>query len=502
MKKNLLVILNIFLYVFVGIMIFQTLSPMYHALIVRGDSLVWHWWGPTNTLQFFINSDHSWYILSLFWSMGTRFLPELFKIHPQVWASNFNFLFLFFGMLLVQFSILCNFSKYFSNKNFRILWLFLLFPLYCGFLNAADALWVLSDDCWSYAYIVMPVFSIVFFSEVEKLYIKNDFKNLTKKHKVTLFLLFLCVAVSHEFTRFVLCSSLFIGYFLHVLFVNRKFNHKNFLLMSALAVLFCVGNFASERFQWWIGSKINSSNFILNSFLNYFSGFYQNVLLDNKFQILLIFALFVIMLIFTPKSVERKKLIIFSTAMSLSIFLFSLIIIVGQEFRYFSFNHCGVKFMTKLYLFNVILSLTGWLITSLKLNSIKVYTVLLSFVMLYFGARPITFIDREMIDSNYKIQKRVYILERIFSLYGRPNKIFLDCQDLETYVPNFSLIYFIYLYDRTADFYDYEQIKFCSNGETYEECNKKLVDFLKNKTKYELTDEEIKKQDFQKYYGL
>ena len=50
-------------------------------------------------------------------------------------------------------------------------------------------------------------------------------------------------------------------------------------------------------------------------------------------------------------------------------------------------------------------------------------------------------------------------------------------------------------------FYDYEQIKFCTNGETYEECNKKLVDFLKDKTNYDLTEEEIEKQDFQKYYG-
>lgn len=501
MKKYFILFLNIFLYVFAGIMIFQFLSPMYHALVVWGESLVWHWWGPTNTVQFFKNSDHSWFILSMFWSMGARYLPEFLKMHPQVWASNFNFWALFIGMLLVQLSILDNFTKYFSRKNFRILWLFLIFPLYCSFLNAADASWILADDCWSYAYIIIPVFSIVLFSEVEKFYIKNDFKNASKFHKVILFLLFLCVAVSHEFTRFILCSSLFIGYFLHILFVNRKINHKKFWLIATFVVLASVINFASQRFQWWIETKLNSSNFILHSLLNYFSGFYQNVLLDNKFQILAILILIAIALMFTPKNAERKKLIVFTSAMTVSIFLFSLIIIIGQEFQYFAFNHCGVKFLTKMYLFNVILSLIGWLIVNIKLNSIKVYTVILTFLMLYFGAKPITFIDREMIESNYNIQRRIYILERIFSLYSRQNKVFLDCQDLETFIPHYSLIYFIYLYDRGADFYDYEQVKFCLNGETYEECNKKLVDFLKDKTNYDLTEEEIEKQDFQKYYG-
>ena len=163
-------------------------------------------------------------------------------------------------------------------------------------------------------------------------------------------------------------------------------------------------------------------------------------------------------------------------------------------------EHSGVILMGKIYLFYAVLSLCGWLFSSIKINSIKFLTVICCFA-------PILSLcnlkDRDMyvVETNKQFQKRMYILERVFLLYGREHKIFLNCNDFSAFVPKYSLVYFIYLYDKNSRFDTYAQVDFCSNDENHDDCNKKLVRFLKEKTGYELTDEEIQKQDFQKYYG-
>ena len=105
-----------------------------------------------------------------------------------------------------------------------------------------------------------------------------------------------------------------------------------------------------------------------------------------------------------------------------------------------------------------------------------------------------------VVNHNKLFQKRIFILERVFDLYEKNQKVFLNCNDFKEFVPEYSLIYFIYLYDRNAKFEDYKQVVFCKENENIDECNKKLIDFLKEKTGYSLSEKEIDTMDFQKYY--
>ncbi len=500
MKKIFPVIFNLILFIFAGLLIFKTFAPMYHSLIVRGDSLVLHWYWEPKTIEFFLKSDHALYTFSMFWTTFARYIPELLKIHPQTWFSTVNFYVLFAVMCFLQISFLCNFIKYFKNKSLSAFWIFFIFFIFAGLMHKSDTLWLLADDCWSFAYLFSPIFSLVLLMEFEKIYVKDEYSKISTAHKCVLLLLIICLGGTFECSRFVICSSILITYLLHLFFVNGKINHKKYWLFYCFTVFFSLLPFFSPRFQWWLDSRILSINDLIDFIPSYLSSYFSNVFVSNFPIIALIFLLILVAVLFTPKNEERKKIIIFSVSVVISIFLFSLLIIVGQEFTEYSFEHPGVKLMTKIYLFNVILSLVGWLITKLKINSIEVYTVAISFVILYLYVKPINFTDEFMINLNKEIQKRIYILERVFDLYGKENKVYLNCLDIDSVVPTYSLMYFIFLYDRGGDFEKYEQINFCDANESHDVCNQKLIDFLKDKTGYVLTKEEIEKLDFQKYY--
>ena len=499
--KKLYGFLNIFIFILVGFVIFNVLSPMYHALIVRGDALVWLWYGQAVPIEFFTKSDHSWIFMSVIWSGFGRFLPELLKIHPQVWYSNYYFWFLFGIMCLFLVALCNNFTKYFKNKNFCGLWILLIFPIVCGLMQSAGVEWIIADDGWTFAYLFHPLFFIALMLEIEKNYVQNDFSKISKSHKIALLLLFCCVAASHEFSRFLVCSVGLIGYFLHWIIVDKKFNHKKFWCVFPFVVFANIACFLSPRYQWWISPKLQSTSGFWSFLPSYLLGYIDRVLLDNIVLILVFCVLLAIIWVFAPKNIERKKIVAFSLATTISIFLFLLVISVGQEMCEFSYDHSGIRFLAKLYLFNVILSLCGWIINSLKINSFKAFTVILTFLPIFLSLRPIYYIDKQMIDLSARTKTRIYILERVFDLYCKQHKVYFNCYDTNSVIPKYSLIYFIYLYDKNANFEDYQQVDFCASDENSENCNKKLIKFLKEKTGYELTDEEIEKQDFQKYYG-
>lgn len=508
MKKAFETFLKLFFYIIVGVFIFKILSPLYHSFIIRGDSLSTHWIGESSFLEFFTKSDHSWFLMSLFYSMGARFIPELLKIHPMTWFSHYYYIAMFAIMYLLQYSIVRNFTKYFKNKTNTVLWVFITFPVFCSFLKQIDVTWIVADDCWSYAYLFLPLFFIVFWSNIETLYVKNTILDDTSSRKIAiykysvLFLLFLCVAVSHEFMRFIVCFSVLIGYILHCLFINSKINHKKFFISYLLIVFANVAIFFTDTFSVWFKERILSLSSISAILPYYLENYFENVLVENRILIalILIFMVLISRVSCDNEKKENKKVVIFAFSTLLSVLIFPLVTIVGQDYSQFSCNHCGIGLMIKIFLFNILLSLCGWLVCTLKLNSFKFYTLLLCFVPLLLGVKSLFFGYDFVLNLNYHTKKRIFILERIFELYGKKEKVFFNSYDVEGTVSNYALFYFIYLYDRGGNFDDYRQVDVCFDKEHVDNCDKKLINFLKEKTGYELTEEEIEKMDFQKYY--
>ena len=129
---------------------------------------------------------------------------------------------------------------------------------------------------------------------------------------------------------------------------------------------------------------------------------------------------------------------------------------------------------------------------------------MLTFIFLFVTYKPISYIDEQYIEQSQQLKRRIFILERIFDLYGKDNKIYVWAfNNFCLLSPPAHLEYFLYLYDRENEyknFDEYKPVKLCTNSDSYDDCNKKLVQFLKEKTGHELTEEEISKHNFQKYY--
>lgn len=508
MKKTFEIFLKLFFYIIVGVFIFKILAPLYHSFIIRGDSLDCHWFREVSSMSIFMRSSHSWFLLSMFHFLGARPIPELLKIHPMIWYTEYYYWAMFGIMYLLQYSFVCNFTKYFKNKSYTVLWIFLTFPIFCGFLKSIDFTWIVTDDCWSYAYLFLPLFFIVFWSNIETLYVKNtmSYWNFSSKwrYQTVLFLLFLCIAVSSEFMRFIVCFSVLVGYILHCCLINRNLNHKKFLLSYVLIVAANIAIFFTDAFCLWFERRVISFSKIIEILPYYMNSYFKNVLIENRILLLLILVFMILVYWISTNSEscrnENKKLVIFSFSTLLSVLIFPLLTIVGQEYSHFTCTHGGILFMIKMYLLNILLSLCGYAVSSVRLNSLKFYILLLCFCPLLLNVKSISFDDEGIINANWETKKRIFMLERIFELYGAKEKVFLNCYDVEGGLIKRALSYFIYLYNPNSKYEDYKQIDMCSEKMPIAQCNKKLTDFLYEKTGYELTDEEIEKMDFQKYY--
>jgi hypothetical protein len=467
-------------------------------LVIHGDTIVWPWYGETIFREFFYKKSHSWYLHSLFWSLFSRFIPEVMNIHPQYFHMEYLQWVLLSIVVLLMYSMSANFTKYFKNNKYTIVYCFLIFPIFCYFLKLSEADWIVYDDCWSWAYFFIPIFSFVLFSEIEKYYVLGNFSLSHRREKVILTLLFMCVAISHEFFRFLICSSLFFGYIFHCLFINKKINHIKFFLCYFLVVISNILLFFTGRFQWWFSTRDNHFSLIdiIGIYKKYFLGYYHTVIVENLLLIILFF-IFILLLILAGKNrTEVKKLINFSLSIFLSILLFSLVIIVGSEYTEFSFEHSGIRLLDKLCIMNLILSCCGYYISEIRTKRYRILCVMICFIPLLANITKETFDYEDYREEMNQTKERVYILEKVFELYGRNHKEYLICNDI-TSIPNpWSLVYYIYLYDRKSKFDDYIQKDFCTKEETYADCNQKLIKFLKEKTGYQLEEEEIKNLNF------
>lgn len=498
MKNFWIFLFNIFVYVVAGIVLYKILSPLFGALVLRGDTLSSLWWGKSDFVGVFSKNEHTCLILSMFLCVCGRYIPEFLKMHPFVWYIEHYQWILFAVLYLLQFAFLENFTKYFKQKAFVCLSMFLISPIFVFLLISASADWILTDDCWAFAYLFIPVFSVVFLSECENFYVKNSFEKVALSHKITLFLLFLCVAISFEVQRFVICVALLIMYFLHCIFVNKNFNHKKFWLSYFAVGLACIATLFLPENEHFL-SRVQFVD-IVSIFPQYLSIYFQNFIFGNKNLFLALILLVVVAIAFTDKKEERRKLFVFESSVLFSVLIFPLLLIFCSVYdTMLMVEHTGLILLAKIYLFSMVLSLCGWILSSAKLNSIKALTTICCFVPL-ISLFNLSKMDLYIVEQNQQFKKRMYILEKLFILYEKDNKIFLNCADYQSFVPVYSLMYFIYLYDKNADFDKYKQVDFCQKDEDNVLCDEKLINLLKEKTGYALSQEEIDRLDFQKNY--
>ena len=323
-------------------------------------------------LQIFTSSDHSWFIHSAFYVLTNRYLPELLNMHPQesiILVSNTWFLCIFLFLIT---ALTESFYKSFKIKNLYSVVLFFIFVILLTIILDPDFVWFFQNDCWYYAYVFMPIFALVLYNDVQHFYITD--KKLSKRELFVTFGLFLCVALSHEYYRFVLMGTLLISYILDKI-VFRKIPSLQTLFKHVLifvGLIFCnLLTCLTSIYKVWFESHYYE--YTIATFFDYLEDYWvlfkQNVILDNIFFYTAIILAVILISLFVSNKQSNKKLFICVFSAIVSIFIFFFAILIGKDdYDSALAQHVGLLFLTKLLLFNLCLSCYGYLISHIKLK--------------------------------------------------------------------------------------------------------------------------------------
>lgn len=511
-KRNLCVnILNIFSSIFIISLIYYFLIPLFvasppiHESLFEPFSSEFPWITADNPFFLFFSNVHPYCISSFFLTLTNRFIPELLHTHPMNYILNYNYHILVLCFLLQLYVIKENFVKYFQNKNFLNIFLLIIFPIVTCILFE-NLFFATSDDCWGYAYILIPSFAYALFSQIEYLYVTGE--KISKKKICLLTVLFICVSVSNEIFKLMLCSGAFILYILHIVFINKRINHKKYWLLYIIGVIILLQSLLNPALNVWVSTKDchYSVTQIINMLPNCFVHMFNIYVMKNILIIGTLVSL-CFLLLFSPKSIQKKKLSLFLISILLSLLITLLSFILGYE-NYqnitYMFEHRGIVFITKIVLLNLIFSILGYLICTQKNIYNKFIIPLIIFLILfipsvklikdyYNGVIPAVKYEK------YMLLKRFYILERLFTDYGIKNKIyFYDYKNGD--INELGIYYFKNLYDRNSDISDYKSEYICDYLDNFAQCEHKLINFTEQKTGYTFTNEELEKLDFSVYH--
>ena len=213
------------------------------------------------------------------------------------------------------------------------------------------------------------------------------------------------------------------------------------------------------------------------------------------------------LLLFSPKSIQKKKLSLFLISILLSLFITLLSFILGYE-NYqnvtYMFEHPGIIFITKIVLLNLIFSILGYLVSAQKNIYNKLIISLIVFLVLFIPSVKLTkdyykgLIPADKYGKRMLL-KRFYILERLFTDYGMRNKIYYyDYKNGD--INEMGIYYFKNLYDRNSDISDYKNEYICNDSDNFVQCENKLINFTEQKTGYTFTEKELEKLDFSVYH--
>lgn len=362
----------------------------------------------------------------------------------------------------------------------------------------------MQHDCWTYAYILLPAIAFILFYEFEKYYVLE--KSLNKRQIFVFCSLLIINAFSNEYFRFIICCGLFLGFILHLLILKTNISKNKFLLTwIGISILNCLFFFTSN-FQDWFAERNNHYTLsdLINIFPNFISTYFNEVIMENKWFFIFI-ALFLIAVgLFVKNKDRNKRIFIYTISVIISALLFQILIIVGLEEGYniqYSFQHQGIKMLTKMILFSLNLSLLGYLFAYCKNIAITIGLTVISLLPFYYGYDPeiYNFKYRKEDALNYK--RELYILDRSYISISKDADVFYNYHRFWPFSHPLAFYYFTNIYGcKNGEGNKYKQTVYvCEDSDDIEVCENKMKDFIKQKTGYVFTEEELQKLDFSIY---
>ena len=510
-KNIILSVLDFLCLSFVCFIIYKFISPYtYIPIMFSGEDFYQPYWNVSDfdidnsPSQVFFSSDHSWYFYSIVYVLTQKYLVDFLHLHPVIYLEKYHVFFMFGYYVLLLFSLLVNFTKYFTKTRFTCLLLpfialFFIHPVIKEYL-----IWLFYHSSWGFCYIFLTVFLLVFLSKIEYFYVNSE--KPTKREWFSIIFLILFLSVSHEFHRFILCFGSLVVLTAHKLIFKTEFKRK-YLWYWLLLVLVCSLNFLNKSFLFWfsercvfIKNNADSSIFSFQYLIQYFSGYYDylikhNILLINILSILLVFVHF-----FVGDKEKNKRLFIYLASLLLTVYVFFIAIIVGNEYTNFSYEHKGLRFILIAVFVYCILSAFGYLLKMSDNKKLKAALSVFVFLQFFTSLGIPDFKKATSFDNEYshELKKIAYMAEKMFVLYGKKRKLYYYMSN-QTDISKTSIIYLLYRYDKNSSKNDYEIIEVCKtdlNLEHFADCRNKFLKLFEEKTGQTITEEELEKYDF------
>ena len=509
-QKNVILIISEFIsLVVVCFAIYKTVLPLYETPMFLAEALYEPYWNANTSeldssfSQIFLSNPHSWYILSVIQVLMQRYLPDMLNIHPVVFLENYYNFFLFGYFILFLSALVKNFTKYFDKFYFSSLLLpFAAIFFICSIIDI-PALWILINPSWCTVYIFTTTIFLLFLSKTEYLFV--NFQKPDKKEIYLIIFFVFCLAISHEAFRFILCFGSLLLLFLSKIILNIKFRKEYISYWLLLLAACSVTLFSKSSFAWLVKHcrSFKGTEDIFQNLIRYFSGYFEYIIVQNLHFIIFLLILSVLVKFFVQDKEKNKRLFIYIFTLVVSMLIFFITIIVGQEYDGYLYEHCGLRLiLVALFLF-CIFSEIGYLLKmtdNVKLR--KILTVIIVFAQIGAVIRVpdfnmITF--KDVIENKEKLQI-MYLTEKMFVLYGKEHKKFYYVNQKYVF-DEFSILYLLDRYDKKSLRKDYENIEVCkiNNKKEYLTCKMKFIKLTEEKTNDKNLKEEIKNPDFKNF---
>ena len=433
-NKRLLFLLN---FITISVMFLFLMSRLKYAVVINDDM------NDIITQKFYI--PHSRFI--------TGCISQLFvKIIPMLLGINFqDFALISEGILKTLFFIflvfISNLNKYFQNKILGLCvnifnW-FVIFSI----LFKCDFVWCFDTLEWFFGYIVPVVFYFLFWYKFMSFYLAETPYDFQKKDYFILFILSALVVSANEEVNFaffiLLIMIIFENVFLY--FKYKKINSVAriaFISILFMFIFMCFVYFSFGIHHLWNGYNLSISlNITKNTFLDFISLFYENIIYDNiVFICLLVLSIIIILNSKENKNQNYKvvKYVVYSI-IGFVIFLFATIFLppncyVSVDANYkFWFLHNGLLSTFNICLYFIILYLVAHIL-SMKINNIIRYGFLCIFI--FFSLMHINgnFARIVCMHSYKETKSLMYIVDKISLFYIKKGQNIILPKSLPFYI--------------------------------------------------------------------
>lgn len=457
-------------------------------------------------LQIFLSNDHNWFVFSIIDVIMARYLPEIFKIHPQLFAENILSIFVFSIFLLFCAVFSENLTKFFKNKLYFSVGILLVFPavIYC--FDRSIFLWAFYNIMWIYGYLLLPVFAFLLMQEFELFYIFGE--NIDKKKNI-IYCLIILTAISNDFFRIVFIIALFIGYLLHN-FLLKNINHKKFWIKYSIFTILNSFLFFSPQYIELTQDRVKLDYFknieyFINYLLSFLIEFNDKIIFRNIYILTVLFISLIIIDLSVKDKCKKVRFYIYSFSLIIAVFIFVCLMFFVNDYNDINIlDHSGLRFLFLSIMLFLICSSISFILKYSENNKVK-NTVKISMLltMFLFFHKDIFYFNWVSQHSNQH-REDCYILEKVYLLNRYKNDtIFMYNRDIN---PDFTgaEVYLTHLYgpnkyDTRNDEHMKRVKEVCTADDEWDTCRKNMIKKAEE-FGYTITEKEIKEHNFSELY--